>query len=67
VQTVQSVLDGRFRNLDVERAFCQLTALAPGDAFPLDEPPFGRRDGAKTRLTAAKRAAAMAAQNGNGR
>lgn len=60
VQTVRSALDGRFRNEAVIAAFCALTKMDPLDAFPLDEPAYGR-DPKPRRMTSARRAALRSA------
>jgi len=41
--TVAAVLEGRFRNDDIVRAFCELTHTSSEHAFPNDEPPYRRQ------------------------
>lgn len=56
--TVKAVLAGRFRNVDVESAFCALTGVDVDTAFPLDEPPYGRAVPTRRNYTSARAARA---------
>lgn len=62
VKTVNAVIAGAFRNVDVERAFCELTGATADAAFPLDEPPYGRKRTRQnfTRALAARRGSDVA-------
>jgi hypothetical protein len=56
VSTVRAALDGRFRNEAVVNAFCALTGVVAAEAFPLDEPPYGRTAGRRN-MTESRRSA----------
>lgn len=53
---VRAVLDGRYRNVEIAEAFCTLTGMSLGVAFPLDEAPHRAQPASRRNMTMARRA-----------